>query len=55
MCRPCAADPGAFGALMYGGQGFDWATLAVAWFLTFAIGIAIYFLPIARLLESLTE
>jgi hypothetical protein len=54
--RPCAAHPGAFGALMYvWGQGFNRAALAVAWLLTFAIGIAIYFLPIARLLDSLTE
>jgi hypothetical protein len=43
------------GALMYGwGQSFSWAALAVAWLLTFAIGIAIYFLPVARLLDSLT-
>jgi len=41
---------------MYGwGQRFNWAALAVAWLLTFAIGIAFYFLPIARLLDSLTE
>jgi len=44
------------GALMYGwGQSFNWAALAVAWLLTFAIGIAIYFLPVTRLLDSLTE
>ena len=50
------AHPGAFGAVMYGwGQALKWAALAVAWLLTFAIGIAIYFLPIARLLDSLTE
>ena len=46
----------AFGALMYGwGQVLDWAALGVAWLLTFAIGIAIHFLPMVRLLESLTE
>jgi hypothetical protein len=43
-------------ALMYGwGKGLNWAALAAAWLLTFVIGIAIYFLPIARLLDSLTE
>ena len=31
LCRPCAAHPGAYGALMYGGQGFNWATPVVAW------------------------
>jgi len=46
----------AFGALMYGWeQVLDWAALGVAWLLTFAIGIAIHFLPMVRLLESLTE
>ena len=50
------AHPRAFGALMYGwGQVLDWAALGVAWLLTFAIGIAIHFLPMVRLLESLTE
>ena len=44
------------GALMYGwGQSFSWAALTVAWLLTFAIGIAVYFLPVARLLDSLAE
>ncbi len=37
------------------GQGFDWAALAVAWLMAVAIGMAIYFFPIARLLDSLTE
>jgi hypothetical protein len=41
---------------MYGwGQSFDWAALAFAWLVACAIGLAIYFLPIARLLDSLTE
>jgi hypothetical protein len=41
---------------MYGrGQSSGWAALAVAWLVTFAIGMAIYFLPIARLLDSLAE
>jgi hypothetical protein len=54
--QPCEAHAGAFGALMYGrGQDFNWATLAIAWLLVFAIGMAIYFLPIARLLGSLAE
>ena len=53
---PCAHSPRAFGALMYGwGQVLNWAALGVAWLLTFAIGIAIYFLPIVCLLDSLTE
>ena len=48
--------PWAFGALMYGwGQVFSWATLVLAWLMAFAIGIAIYFIPMARLLDSLTE
>jgi hypothetical protein len=56
LCQTLRAQPGAFGALMYGwGKGLDWAALAVAWLLTFVIGLAIYFLPIARLLDSLTE
>jgi hypothetical protein len=38
-----------------GGQSANWAALGVAWLIAFAIGIAIYFLPIARLLDSLTE
>ena len=46
---------GRSGHLCMGGTSFDWAALAVAWLMTFAIGIAIYFLPIARLLDSLTE
>jgi hypothetical protein len=37
------------------GQVFNWAALGVAWLLTFAIGMAIYFLPIVRLLDGLTE
>ena len=40
---------------MYGGSGFDWATLVFAWLTALAIGLAIYFLPIARLLNSLTR
>jgi hypothetical protein len=32
-----------------------WALIALAWVMTAAIGIAIYFLPIARLLDSLAE
>jgi hypothetical protein len=41
---------------MYGwGQVFSWATLVLAWLMAFAIGIAIYFIPMARLLDSLTE
>jgi hypothetical protein len=35
----------AFGALMHGwSQVLNWAALGVAWLLTFAIGMAIYFL-----------
>ena len=46
----------AFGALMYGwGQVLDWAALGVAWLLTFAIGMAIHFFPIVRLLDGLTD
>jgi hypothetical protein len=37
------------------GRGLDWAPLAVAWLVTFAIGMTVYFLPIARLLDSLAE
>ena len=37
------------------GQSFDWAALAFAWLVACAIGLAIYFLPVARLLDSLTE
>jgi hypothetical protein len=41
---------------MYGwGQALSWATLMFAWLMAFAVGIAIYFIPIARLLDSLTE
>jgi hypothetical protein len=48
--------PRAFGALMYGwGQVLDWAALGIPWLLTFAIGIAIHFLPMMRLLDSLTD
>jgi len=36
------------------GQAVSWATLALGWLMAFAIGIAIYLLPIARLLDSLT-
>ena len=56
VCQLCAAHTGAFGALMHGwGQSFDWAALAFAWLVACAIGLAIYFLPVARLLDSLTE
>jgi hypothetical protein len=37
------------------GHAFDWAGLAVVWLSTVAIGIAIYFLPIAGLLDGLIE
>jgi hypothetical protein len=37
------------------GQILNWAAVAVAWLITFAIGIAIYFLPIARLIGGLTD
>jgi hypothetical protein len=36
-------------------QRHGWAALAFAWLLTFAIGMAVYFLPIARLLDSLAD
>jgi hypothetical protein len=32
-----------------------WALIVLAWVMTAAIGAAIYFFPIARLLESLAE
>jgi hypothetical protein len=37
------------------GLVLDWAALAIVWLLMFAIGIAIYFVPIARLLDGLLE
>jgi hypothetical protein len=37
------------------GQAFSWVTLVFAWLMAFAIGIAIYFFPIARLLDCLIE
>ena len=37
------------------GKSFDWAGLGFAWLMACAIGMAIYFLPIARLFDSLTE
>ena len=37
------------------GQTSSWAALAFAWLMAFVIGIVIYFVPIARLLGSLTE
>jgi hypothetical protein len=37
------------------GHVLNWMELAVVWLLTFAIGIAIYFIPIARLLDGLIE
>jgi hypothetical protein len=36
------------------GQSFDWATLAVAWWVACAIGLAIYFQQTTRLPDSLT-
>ena len=48
------AHPGAFGAPMWG-QAFSWVTLVLAWLMAFAIGIAIYFLPIVRLLDSFSR
>jgi len=36
-------------------QRHGWAALAYAWLLTFAIGMAVYFLPVARLFDSLAE
>jgi Glucokinase len=36
------------------GQSFDWATLAVAWLVACAIGLAIYFQQTTRLPDSLT-
>jgi hypothetical protein len=46
----------AFGAFsMYAwGHALGWAELVIAWILTVAIGIAIHFVPIARLLDGLT-
>ena len=42
----------AFGAAVYRwGKNFDWAALAFAWLMVCAIGMAIYFLPIARLFD----
>ena len=43
-CRACAAAQGRSGTYVWGGQ-VDWATLAVAWLVACAIGLAIYFLP----------
>ena len=37
------------------GHVLGWTELAIVWLLTFAIGIAIYFVPIARLLDGLIE
>jgi hypothetical protein len=37
------------------GNVLNWTELAIVWLLTFAIGIAIYFVPIARLLDGLLE
>jgi hypothetical protein len=37
------------------GHAFNGAELAIVWLLTVAIGIAIHFLPIARLLGGLIE
>jgi len=37
------------------GHAFNWAELAAVWLFTVAIGIAIHFLPVAQLLEGLTE
>ena len=37
------------------GHVLNWTELAIVWLLTFAIGMAIYFVPIARLLDGLIE
>ena len=48
--------PWAYGALMARwGRVSDWAQLAFVWLMMTAIGVAIYFLPITRLLESFVE
>jgi hypothetical protein len=45
---------GRSGHFMYvWGHALNWARLAIVWLLTVAIGIAIHFLPIARLLDGL--
>jgi hypothetical protein len=46
---------GVRGTMYAWGQILNWAAVAVAWLITFAIGIAIYFLPIAQLLGGLTD
>jgi len=48
--------PWAYGALMARwGRVSDWAQLALVWLMTITIGVAIYFFPITRLLDSLVE
>ena len=56
VCQTLGGTPrGVRGTHVQVGQAFSWATLVLAWLMAFAIGIAIYFFPIARLLDSLTE
>jgi hypothetical protein len=56
LCQTLRHTEGRSGHLVYRwGQSFDWAALAFAWLTALAIGLAIYFLPIARLLDTLTE
>ena len=48
--------PWVYGALMARwGRVSDWAQLALVWLMTITTGVAIYFFPIARLLDSLVE
>jgi hypothetical protein len=47
------ARPGRSGHFMnVWGHAFNWAALAIVWLSTVAIGIAIHFLPVARLLDG---
>jgi hypothetical protein len=50
------AHLGRSGHFMYvWGHAFNWAELAIVWLLAVAIGIAIHFLPIARLFGGLIK
>src|ERR1700733_12403383 len=47
---------GRSGHFMYvWGHLLNWTELAIVWLFAFAIGIAVYFVPIARLLDGLVD